>query len=176
MAVLREIFELWPPCFPDLSACDFYLWGNLKQKVHSNGLHNLESLKKEVWNVICDITEGGCSECLIICCVGSRHVLMWMDTTLSTLFAIQVRQNLVYCNQLRSSACTQMSIEPSPWIHRFWLANDVWQVPKCLRIGLYFLHIYMCVCVCVSVRAHAILFRKFLVLISVLLFVYIWHL
>jgi hypothetical protein len=25
MAVLREIFELWPPCFPDLSACDFYL-------------------------------------------------------------------------------------------------------------------------------------------------------
>jgi hypothetical protein len=40
MEALREIFGeriiswgLWPPRFPDLSVCDFYLWGTLKQNV-----------------------------------------------------------------------------------------------------------------------------------------------
>jgi hypothetical protein len=27
---------LWPPRLPDLSVCDFYLWGNLKGKVYRN--------------------------------------------------------------------------------------------------------------------------------------------
>ena len=30
---------LWSPRSPDLSICDFYLWGNLKGKVYSNSPH-----------------------------------------------------------------------------------------------------------------------------------------
>ena len=41
MSCVREVFGeehtestgLWPPRSPDLSTCDFYLWGNLKDKV-----------------------------------------------------------------------------------------------------------------------------------------------
>jgi hypothetical protein len=44
--VLNEVFEnrlisrgLWPARSPDLNPCDFYLWGNLKDKVYSNNPH-----------------------------------------------------------------------------------------------------------------------------------------
>jgi hypothetical protein len=36
---------LWPMCLPDLTPCDFYLWGNLKDKVYRTNPHTKEELK-----------------------------------------------------------------------------------------------------------------------------------
>ena len=47
---------LWPPRSPDLSSCNFYLWGTLKQKVHANNPHNLDQLKENITNAIRRIT------------------------------------------------------------------------------------------------------------------------
>lgn len=35
----------WPPCSPDLSACDFFLWGYLKSRVYANKPRWLQELK-----------------------------------------------------------------------------------------------------------------------------------
>lgn len=55
MRVLREIFEErvisrfgdvpWPPRSPDLSVCDFFLWGFLKSRVYEDKPRTLEHLK-----------------------------------------------------------------------------------------------------------------------------------
>ena len=47
---------LWPPRSPDLSSCDFYLWGTLKQKIYANNPHNLDQLKENITNAIWRIT------------------------------------------------------------------------------------------------------------------------
>ena len=44
------------PRSPDLSSCDFYLWGTLKQKVYANNPHNLDQLKENITNAIRRIT------------------------------------------------------------------------------------------------------------------------
>ena len=36
----------WPPCSPDLTAPDFFLWGYLKSKVCSNCSTDLRALKE----------------------------------------------------------------------------------------------------------------------------------
>jgi hypothetical protein len=40
--------RLWPPRSPDLSTCDFYLWGYLKGKVYANNPKTLEDLKENI--------------------------------------------------------------------------------------------------------------------------------
>jgi hypothetical protein len=35
----------WPPRTPDLSAPDFFLWGQLKEKVFAHPFHTIEELK-----------------------------------------------------------------------------------------------------------------------------------
>ena len=40
--------RLWPPRSPDLSSCDFYLWGALKQKACANNPYNLDQLKENI--------------------------------------------------------------------------------------------------------------------------------
>ena len=47
---------LWPPTSPDLSTCDFYLWGNLNGKVYSNTPHTIEELKTNIRSAIAEIT------------------------------------------------------------------------------------------------------------------------
>ena len=47
---------LWSPRSPDLSTCDFYLWGNLNSKVYSNNPHTIEELKRNIRNTIAEIT------------------------------------------------------------------------------------------------------------------------
>lgn len=49
---------LWPARSPDLSACDFYLWGNLKQKVYKNNPRTVEALENEIRRAIAEITEA----------------------------------------------------------------------------------------------------------------------
>jgi hypothetical protein len=53
--VLNEVFEdrlisrrLRPARSPDLNACDFYLWGNLKDKMYSNNPHIMDELKQSI--------------------------------------------------------------------------------------------------------------------------------
>ena len=35
----------WPPSSPDLTPCDFFLWGHVKSQVYQHRLANLEELK-----------------------------------------------------------------------------------------------------------------------------------
>ena len=49
---IAEIFEnriisrgLWPARSPDLTACDFYLWGNLKNKVYKTNPPHIRRIK-----------------------------------------------------------------------------------------------------------------------------------
>ena len=42
----------WPSRSPDLSPCDFYLWGKLKSQVYSNNPHTLEELQQNIQNSI----------------------------------------------------------------------------------------------------------------------------
>jgi hypothetical protein len=60
--VLNEVFEnrpisrgLWRARSPDLNPCDFYLWGNLKDKVYSNNPHTLVKLKQSIRKTISSI-------------------------------------------------------------------------------------------------------------------------
>jgi hypothetical protein len=39
---------LWPPRSPDLSICDYFLWGYLKAKVYNNKPHNMQELKNSI--------------------------------------------------------------------------------------------------------------------------------
>ncbi|XP_039294955.1 uncharacterized protein LOC120353834 [Nilaparvata lugens] len=58
MDLLREMFPgrlislrgdvKWPARSPDLSVCDFFLWGYLKEKVFKHRPHTLEELKEKI--------------------------------------------------------------------------------------------------------------------------------
>ena len=71
MALLREHFSgrlislrgdlEWPPRSPDLTPCDFFLWGYLKSRVFNNRPRTLDDLKtnirEEVANIPVDMLE-----------------------------------------------------------------------------------------------------------------------
>ena len=38
----------WPPCSPDLTAPDFWLWGYLKDKVYANKPRTIQELKANI--------------------------------------------------------------------------------------------------------------------------------
>jgi len=46
----------WPPCSPDLTAPDFFLWGYLK-KVYSIRPTDLHVLKENIWEEIAKLSE-----------------------------------------------------------------------------------------------------------------------
>jgi hypothetical protein len=65
MEELRQVFGdriiscgLWPARSPDLYPCDFYLWGNLKQKVYKTNPHTTEELKENIRNELSAISPG----------------------------------------------------------------------------------------------------------------------
>jgi hypothetical protein len=41
-----------PPRSPDLSTCNFYLWGYLKGEVYETNPHTLDELKENIRNTI----------------------------------------------------------------------------------------------------------------------------
>lgn len=60
---LREFFEdriistgRWPPRSPDLTPCDYFLWGHLKNKVYRNKPQTLDELRTEIETQINEIT------------------------------------------------------------------------------------------------------------------------
>jgi hypothetical protein len=69
MEELRQVFGdriisrgLWPARSPDLSPCDFYLWGNLKQKVYKTNPHTIEEPKENIRNAVSAISPGELNE------------------------------------------------------------------------------------------------------------------
>lgn len=55
MSFLREFFDeriiflhLWPPCTPDLTPLDTFLWGNLKNKVFATAPRTVQELKRRI--------------------------------------------------------------------------------------------------------------------------------
>jgi hypothetical protein len=64
LARVHEVFTseptvskgLGPPRSPDLSTCDFYLWGFLKGRVYEPNPRNTEELKDNIRNSIRSIT------------------------------------------------------------------------------------------------------------------------
>ena len=50
--ISRCFHVAWPPRSPDLTPCDFFLWGYLKSKVYLGGVSNLSVLKENItWTV-----------------------------------------------------------------------------------------------------------------------------
>ena len=70
MVKLRQMFPAclvsrkgdveWPPRSPDLSICDFFLWGYLKEKVFRSRPHNLEELRMRIREEIAAIPVEMC--------------------------------------------------------------------------------------------------------------------
>lgn len=68
MAVVREMFPnrvvsrfgdvLWPPRSPDLTTCDFFLWGYLKARVYATKPRTLDALKDSIRTEIEAINEA----------------------------------------------------------------------------------------------------------------------
>ena len=55
--VSRNSDTAWPARSPDLSPCDFFLWGSLKGQVYQNKPRTLEELKTNISNAISAIPE-----------------------------------------------------------------------------------------------------------------------
>jgi hypothetical protein len=49
--------DLWPARSPDFTPCDFYLWGNFKDKVYKTNPHTEEKLKKNIRRDILEVLE-----------------------------------------------------------------------------------------------------------------------
>jgi hypothetical protein len=47
---------LWPAYSPDLTPCDFYLWGNLMDKVYRTNPHTEEELKERIRREILEVS------------------------------------------------------------------------------------------------------------------------
>jgi hypothetical protein len=54
--ISRRTQRPWPPRSPDLSSCDFFLWGYLKSKVYANGLNSLQDLRRNIEQEIREIS------------------------------------------------------------------------------------------------------------------------
>ena len=85
---IREVFDdriisrgLWPSRSPDLTVCDYYLWGTLKNRVYRNNPHSIDELKDNIRAELGRITEEEllrvnqnfikrCQECVN---VGGHH-------------------------------------------------------------------------------------------------------
>ncbi len=64
VSFLRKFFNerliytnLWPPCSPDLSSLDFFLWGFLKNRIYTTALRNLEELIGNIARMIKNIDQ-----------------------------------------------------------------------------------------------------------------------
>ena len=42
----------WPPRSPDLTPCDYFLWGHLKSKVYINVPENLNDLRAKIMHEV----------------------------------------------------------------------------------------------------------------------------
>jgi hypothetical protein len=47
--------NLWPPRSPDLTTCDFFLWGHLKSTVYKSNPHTIQELKDNISHAVAAI-------------------------------------------------------------------------------------------------------------------------
>jgi hypothetical protein len=47
--------NLWPPRSPDLTTCDFFLWGHLKSTVYESNPHTIQKLKDNINHAVAAI-------------------------------------------------------------------------------------------------------------------------
>jgi hypothetical protein len=66
---------LWHSRTPDLSFCDFYLWGNLKERFYKNNARSIEALQNKVTRVIGSITVDELQKVL-------QNLFMWCEACL----------------------------------------------------------------------------------------------
>ncbi|XP_039292755.1 uncharacterized protein LOC120353366 [Nilaparvata lugens] len=95
MDLLREMFPgrlislrgdvKWPARSPDLSVCDFFLWGYLKEKVFNHRPHTLEELKDKIREEIQALPVAICQnafenfknrlhQCIVATSADGRHL------------------------------------------------------------------------------------------------------
>jgi len=48
----------WPPRSPDLTPCDFYLWGHLKNQVYKTPPASLQILQERIENALMEIKDN----------------------------------------------------------------------------------------------------------------------
>ena len=84
---IAEIFEnriisrgLWPTRSPHITALDFNLWGNLKNKVYKTNPHTLDELKQNIRTEIYAISEAELSVWMQISSDDVVDVLMQKDS------------------------------------------------------------------------------------------------
>ena len=66
----------WPPRSPDLSLCDFFLWGKLKSKVYTTRPRTLDQLKQRFQDEVNGIPAS---------------MLQWSMTNLNSIFQEGIR-------------------------------------------------------------------------------------
>jgi len=71
----------WPARSPDLNPCDFFLWGYLKSKVHSNHPQCNEQLKDTIRQEIATIPYGMTAELLTTFGNALKSLLTITDPT-----------------------------------------------------------------------------------------------
>ncbi|GBM18979.1 hypothetical protein AVEN_1596-1 [Araneus ventricosus] len=52
----RGAVMAWPPRSPDITPLDFYLWGYVKQHVHSERINDINHLKQRITDIIHSVT------------------------------------------------------------------------------------------------------------------------
>jgi hypothetical protein len=68
----------WPTRSPDLTVCDFFLWGYLKEQVYTHSFNNDEELKRSIEeellriprSFLCKSLRIICYALLSVCCCG----------------------------------------------------------------------------------------------------------
>jgi hypothetical protein len=54
----------WPPHSPDLTPCDFWSWGMVKESVYSRKVRNINELKDRIQTVVSSIPREMCVRAL----------------------------------------------------------------------------------------------------------------
>jgi hypothetical protein len=52
------------PHSPDLTPCDFWLWGVVKKRVYNRKIRDISDLKDRVWTVVSSVPRGLCVRAL----------------------------------------------------------------------------------------------------------------
>jgi hypothetical protein len=54
----------WPPHSPDLTPCDFWLWGMVKERVYSRKIRDINDLKDRIRTVVSSVPREMCVRAL----------------------------------------------------------------------------------------------------------------
>jgi len=55
--IVRDVLTPWPPRLPDITPLDFFLWGNVKDKVFLTPVPDITYMKARITDTFATITE-----------------------------------------------------------------------------------------------------------------------